>query len=159
MRDHRDTKEHRRRPAPLPVGSLVGALLLVVIVHVMQFGSVEGATGTVGRTLLHSVSAAQGCAPEGGEPPKAHPLVVRALAAYESALQRAARSGVPGNKQPRGLAPQLSRGRNNALEALGGRIPPERALQLTALTIPLRSDGALRSVRFVPSPTVADLCR
>jgi hypothetical protein len=48
---------------------------------------------------------------------------------------------------------------NNALESLGGRVPPERALQLVALTIPLRMPGAAETLRFEPSPTVVDLCR
>jgi len=88
-----------------------------------------------------------------------HPMVLEAQQAYQAALIRAGASGVPGHRQPSGMSRRLARGMNNALESLGGRVPPERALQLVALTIPLRMPGAAETLRFEPSPTVVDLCR
>jgi hypothetical protein len=147
------------RPKVFSSGPLLGALALVGVVQALQAGSIEGATGGVGRTLLHSVSAQEECEARTPQQTQPHPLVHSALSAYEGALSRAASSGVPGNKQPGGLISRLSRGLDNPLEALGGRVPPERALQLAALTIPLRSSGPARDVALEPAPVVARLCR
>jgi hypothetical protein len=138
---------------------LVGALVVVIVANVAQVGSIEGATGSIGRILLHSVSAQDGC--EGRMPVdiRPHPVVLSAQQSYQAALERASASGVPSNKQPGELLLRLSRGMNNSLEALGGRVPPERALQLVALTIPLRTSGPMGNLDFEPAPVTADLCR
>lgn len=143
----------------VPPAVLLGALLSVVAVHLLQVGSIEGATGTIGGTLLHSTAEHVGCGerfPEGVEP---SPVVVSLRSTYEAALARLSSSGVPRNKQPGELTARLLRGGDNALEALGGRVPPERALQLVALTVPLRAEGPVRTITFEPSSTDPQLCR
>ncbi len=149
----------RRRPPHGAAGMLVGAFVVVIVVHIAQVGSIEGATGSIGRILLHSVSAQDGC--EGRMPVDVGPnaAVLGAQQAYQAALERAGASDVPHNKQPRLMSWELSRGMNNSLEALGGRVPPERALQLVALTIPLRTSGPMGKLDFEPAPVTADLCR
>lgn len=146
---------HRR----VPPAVLLGALLSVVAVHVLQVGSIEGATGAIGRTLMHSAASHAKCGerlPEGAGPA---PVVVGMWSAYQSTFERLAASGVPGDKQPGELTARLLRGGDNALEALGGRVPPERALQLVALTVPLRAEGPVRTIEFEPAPSVPQLCR
>jgi len=131
---------------------------MVVGVHVAQVGSIEAATGGIGRILLHTVVAADRCADGGVDDVQPSRIVISAVNAYQDAFARFAASGVPGNKQPIALASRLSRNLENPLESLGGRLPPERALQLVALTIPLRSAGALGTLVFEPSPVVAEVC-
>ena len=143
----------------VPPAVLLGTLLSVVVVHLLQVGSIEGATGAVGRTLMHSATAYAGCEERFSEGTEPSPVVVRLQSTYAAALARFASSGVPGNKQPGELTARLLGGGDNALEALGGRMPPERALQLVALTVPLRAEGPVRTISFEPSPTVPRLCR
>ena len=144
----------RVRPA-----TFVGALTVVVAVHVLQVGSIEGATGVLGRTLLHSLSAAEGCEGPSGPVRSPSPLVGATWEAYEATLMRLAASGVPRNKQPGELSARLLRGSgDNALEALGGRVPPERALQLVALTVPLRASGPAQDLVLEPGSMSVSWC-
>lgn len=144
----------RVRPA-----MFVGALAVVVAVHVLQVGSIEGATGVLGRTLLHSLSATEGCVGPSGPVESPSPLVGATWEAYEATLARLAASGAPRNKQPGELSARLLRGGgDNALEALGGRVPPERALQLVALTVPLRTSGPAQDLVFEPGSMSVSWC-
>ena len=136
-----------------------GALVVVAAVHVLQVGSIEGATGSLGRILAHSLSAGESC--EASTPARAgaSPFVRAGWTTYEATLERLAASGVPRNKQPGELSARLLRGGgDNALEALGGRVPPERALQLVALTVPLRASGPAQDLVFEPGSMGVSWC-
>ena len=136
-----------------------GALVVVAAVHVLQVGSIEGATGSLGRILAHSLSAGDTC--EASTPARAgaSPFVRAGWTTYEATLERLAASGVPGSRQPGELSARLLRGGgDNALEALGGRVPPERALQLVALTVPLRATGPAQELVFQPATPSMRLC-
>lgn len=136
-----------------------GALLVVIAVHVLQVGSIEGATGSLGRILAHSLDAGESCEAFASERAGASPFVRTGWAAYKATLDRLAASGVPRNKQPGEMSARLLRGGGeNALEALGGRIPPERALQFVALTVPLRLSGPAETVVLEPATTSMRLC-
>ena len=120
----------------VPPAALLGALLSVVAVHLLQVGSIEGATGTIGRTLMHSTAADAGCEERFPEGVASSPVVVRLQSTYEATLARLASSGVPRNKQPGELTARLLHGGcQNALDALGGRMPPARGLRLVAPTM------------------------
>ena len=147
------------RSASVRPASFVGALVVLVAVHVLQVGSIEGATGAIGRVLLHSLDAVEGCEDPSAPAARPHPLVSANWEAYEAALERLAASGVPRNKQPGELSARLLRGGgDNALESLGGRVPPERALQLVALTVPLRASGPAQDLVFEPGSMGVSWC-
>lgn len=140
-------------------GTFLGALVVVAVVQVLQTGSIEGATGSMGRALLHSLTAGEACDVSEREASGTSSFVRAAWATYGSTLDRLAASGVPGAKQPGELSADLLRGRgDNALEALGGRVPPERALQFVALTIPLRASGPAQTVVLEPASMRMSLC-
>lgn len=139
--------------------TFAGALVAVAAVHVFQVGSIEGAVGSFGRILAHSLSADENCGAVHGERVGESPFVRSGWAAYEATLARLVASGVPRNKQPGELSAQLLRGGgDNALQALGGRVPPERALQLVGLTVPLRFSGPAESVVLEPGATGIRFC-
>ena len=127
------------------------------MVNVLQFGSVEVAAGTVGRKLLHSTSAAMGCL----ETPATvgHGLTAAAWDLYRRSAGEAAKAAHP-PRQRQGSVVELFRGGSaKTIEALGGRLPPERALQSVALTIVVRSSGPSIAPGFAPAQDKLELCR
>jgi hypothetical protein len=135
---------------------LLGAFVGAVVVNVLQLGSVEVAAGMIGRTLLHSTSAAQGCTAT-TEVVDYGPTTA-AWALYRRSFGEAA--GTAGSPQRRqGSVVELVRdGPAKTIEALGGRLPPERALQSVALAVVVRSSGTAASVGFAPPPQRPEIC-
>lgn len=135
---------------------LLGALAGAVMVNVLQLGSVEVAAGTVGRTLRHSASAGHGCTdmPEG----VSHPPAAAAWAVYRRAVGEAARSAHSARQRRGSVAELVRSGNEKTIEALGGSLPPQRALQSVAMAIVVRSSGRPVSAGFAPAPDSFELC-
>lgn len=148
------SKEHSAgaRTPRLLFGALVGA----VVVNVLQLGSVEVAAGMVGRTLLHSTSAAQGCTAI-AEVVDYGPTAV-AWALYRRSVEEAGRTASSPKQRRESVVELVRGGRAKTIEALGGRLPPERALQSVALAVVARSSGTAASVGFAPAPRRLELC-
>lgn len=139
-----------------PTRLLLGALVGAVVVNVLQLGSVEVAAGTIGRTLLHSTSDAAGCT-EAQEFVSYGPTAA-AWALYRRSVGQAAGAAYS-PKQKRGSVVELVRGGSaKTIEALGGRLPPERALQSVALAVVVRLLSPTFSAGFAPAPDTLKLC-
>ena len=126
------------------------------MVNVLQLGSVEVAAGTVGRTLLHSTSPAAGCSDV--QEVVGHGPTAAAWALYRRSVGEAA-GAAHSPKQRQGSVVELIRGGSaKTIEARGGRLPPERALQSVALAVVARSSNPTSSTGFAPAPDTPKLC-
>ena len=139
-----------------PTRMLLGALVGAVAVNVLQLGAVEVAAGTIGRTLSHSTSEAAGCTEMQEFVP--YGPTAAAWASYRRFAGEAAGTAFS-PKPKRGSVVELVRsGSAKTMEALGGRLPPERALQSVALAVVVRSSSRTLSAGFAPAPETPKLC-
>lgn len=139
-----------------PTRLLLGALVGAVVVNVLSLGAVEVAAGTIGRTLLHSTSDAAGCTEM--QDVVSYGPTAAAWALYRRSVGEAAGAALS-PKQKRGSVVEMVRsGSAKTIEALGGRLPPERALQSVALAVVVRSSNPTFSAGFAPAPDTPKLC-
>jgi len=121
---------------------LRGALITLAVVNVVQFGSIEVATGGLGITLAHAVSVDTGCPDSKVSPPS--PLIVALERHYRGAIAESVEAAASPRRRQGSTVELVRSGGSKAMEALGGDSPSVAgAAGIRALDSPayIRVDG------------------